>query len=43
MLEDVGFTDVRIGPGVDTFAGAAGEDNARAYEVRGYAFLAHRP
>jgi len=25
MLEDVGFTDVRIGPAVDTFGGATGE------------------
>ena len=43
MLEDGGFTDVRIGPPADTFGGAAGEDKARAYEVYGYAFLANRP
>ncbi len=43
MLEDVGFIDVRIGGAVDTFGGAAGEPNARAYEVYGYAFLARRP
>ena len=43
MLEDVGFVDVRIGDGVDTFGGAEGEEKARAFEVYGYAFLARRP
>ena len=43
MLEEVGFVDVAIGPPTDTFAGAGGEGNARAYEVYGYAFLARRP
>jgi len=43
MLEDSGFVDVEIGPPVDTFGGAAGEDKARAYEVYGYAFLARKP
>jgi hypothetical protein len=43
MLEDVGFVDVQLGPAADTFGGAAGEKNARAYEVYGYAFLARRP
>ena len=42
MLEDTGFTDVRIGEGVDTFGGASGEGKARAYEVYGYAFLAQK-
>ena len=42
MLEETGFGGVRIGPPVDTFGGAAGEDKARAYEVYGYAFLAHK-
>jgi hypothetical protein len=42
MLEETGFTDVRIGSAVDTFAGAGGEDKARAFEVYGYAFLARR-
>jgi hypothetical protein len=31
-----------IGEAVDTFAGAGGERNARAYDVYGYAFLARR-
>jgi hypothetical protein len=43
MLEDVGFTGVRIGAAVDTFGGASGESNARAFEVSGYAFLAQKP
>ena len=43
MLEDTGLTDVVIGDPVDTFGGATGEEKARAFEVYGYAFLAHRP
>ncbi len=43
MLEDSGFVDVRIGEPVDTFGGAGGEANARAYQVFGYAFLARKP
>lgn len=43
MMEDIGFTDVRIGPAADTFGGASGEDKARAFDVYGYAFLARRP
>ena len=43
MLEDTGFVHVHIGDGVDTFGGAGGEANARAYQVFGYAFLARKP
>lgn len=43
MLEEVGFTNVRIGPPVDTFGGAPGEEKARAFDVWGYAFLARKP
>jgi len=43
MLVDSGFADVVIGPPVDTFGGARGEGNARAFEVYGYAFLARKP
>ena len=43
MLRDSGFTDVVIGEAVDTFGGANGEDNARAFDVYGYAFMASRP
>lgn len=43
MLEEAGFEDVRIGDAVDTFGGAGGEKNARAFEVFGYPFLARKP
>ncbi len=43
MMEDVGFVDVTIGPAVDTFAGASGEDKARAFAVFGHPFLARKP
>ena len=43
MLEDSGFTGVRIGDACDTFGGAKGEENARAFDVYGYSFLARRP
>jgi hypothetical protein len=42
MLEQAGFSDVVIGDSVDTFGGAAGEGNARTFEVYGFAFLARR-
>jgi hypothetical protein len=43
MIEDSGFVDVQIGPGIDTFGGAGGEANARAFEVLGYPFSARKP
>jgi hypothetical protein len=43
MLEQSGFDQVRIGPAYDTFGGARGEPNARAFAVFGYAFLARSP
>jgi hypothetical protein len=43
MLHDSGFTNVVIGDPVDTFGGAKGEDNARAFGVYGYAFMARHP
>jgi hypothetical protein len=43
MLEDTGFADVRISDPFDTFAGASGEEKARAFDVHGYTFLARRP
>jgi hypothetical protein len=43
MLTDVGFVDVVVGDAVDTFGGAGGETNARAYDVRGFPFRARRP
>lgn len=43
MLEETGFVEVEIGPPVDTFGDAPGEDKARAFEVYGHAFLARKP
>jgi hypothetical protein len=43
MIEDTGFEDVKIGPAVDTFKGASGEDKARLFAVYGYAFMARKP
>ena len=43
MIEMAGFENVEICPAVDTFGGAGGEPNARAFEVFGYAFLARKP
>ena len=43
MLEDTGFVEVTVGPPVDTFEGAQGQDMARAYAVYGHAFLAQKP
>jgi hypothetical protein len=43
MLQDSGFIDVVTGEAVDTFGGAKGEDQARAFDVHGYAFMARRP
>ena len=43
MLEQAGFVDIEIGPAVDTFGGAIGEDKARAFEVYGYAFRGRKP
>ena len=42
MLEDAGFVQVTIGLPADTFGGASGERNARAYDVYGYAFRVQR-
>ena len=47
LLEDLpvehGFVDIAIGPAADTFGGAGGEKNARAFVVFGYPFLARKP
>lgn len=42
MLTDSGFTEIEISEPFDTFAGAAGEDKARAFAVQGYTFMARR-
>jgi hypothetical protein len=43
MLQDSGFTHVVTGEPVDTFGGAQGADEARAFPVYSYAFMASRP
>ena len=43
MLTDIGFTGVNVGAAVDTFGGAHGEPNARAFDVNGYPFTARKP
>ena len=43
MLADVGFTDIEVGPPVDTFGGSNGEANARTFDVHGYPFTARKP
>ena len=43
MLEETGFVEVSIGEPIDTFGGASGETNARAFEVFGYPFMALKP
>jgi len=43
MLQDIGFVDVRVGPPVDTFKGAGGEQKARLFAVYGYSFMARKP
>jgi hypothetical protein len=43
MLEVTGFVDVQVGPPVDTFSGATGEEKARAFDVYGYSFVARNP
>ena len=43
MLEEIGFVRIAIGDRCDTFGGALGEKNARAFEVYGYPFLAMKP
>lgn len=43
MMADTGFVDIRVGPPVDTFGGAGGEESARAFDVFGYAFIGRKP
>ena len=43
MLEEMGFVEIEIGSPFDTYGGASGEANARAFEVYGYPFRARKP
>lgn len=42
-MADTGFVDIQVGPPVDTFGGANGEEKARAFDVFGYAFIGRKP
>lgn len=42
-MEAAGFVDVQVGDPIDTFEGANGEPNARAFGVYGHSFLARKP
>ncbi len=43
MLEEIGFIDIEVSAPYDTFGGAGGEKNARAFDVSGYTFVAIKP
>ncbi len=43
MMQHCGFVDPEVGPRVDTFGGAGGEEKARKFEVFGYGLLAFKP
>jgi arsenite methyltransferase len=42
LITDAGFSEVSVGLGTDTFAGAPGEANARTFRVQGHTFRARR-
>jgi hypothetical protein len=42
-MADAGFVNIRVGDRHDTFEGAGGEKNARAFAVYGYPFCAEKP
>jgi arsenite methyltransferase len=42
-MQHTGFVDVDASPAVDTFGGARGEANARAFDVVAHAFLGRKP
>jgi hypothetical protein len=43
MLQEIGFADIEVSAPFDTFGGAGGEKNARAFDVSGYTFMAIKP
>jgi arsenite methyltransferase len=42
-LQAAGFEDLSISAPIDAFGGSGGEQNARAYDVFAYVFLARKP
>ncbi len=43
MIRGAGLVDVELGPPVDTFAGAGGEDKARQFGTYGFPVRARKP
>ena len=43
MIRAAGLVDVELGPQVDTFAGAGGEDKARLFGTYGCPIRARKP
>jgi hypothetical protein len=43
VIEHAGLVDVEFGPAADTFAGAEGEEKARAFGTFGYPIRSARP
>ena len=43
MISGAGLVDVELGPPVDTFAGAGGEEKARQFGTYGYPIRARKP
>ncbi len=43
MIQGAGLIDVELGPSVDTFAGAGGEEKARLFGTYGYPIRARKP
>ncbi len=43
MIQGAGLIDVELGPPVDTFAGAGGEEKARLFGTYGYPIRARKP
>ena len=43
MLAERGFENIEVSAAYDTFGDAGGEENARAFDVYGYTFMARKP
>jgi hypothetical protein len=43
VITGAGLTDVELGPAIDAFAGARGEDKARQFGTYGYPIRARKP
>jgi hypothetical protein len=43
VIQAAGLVDVEVGPPVDTFGGASGEDKARQFGTYGHPIRARKP